>query len=140
MKRLGLLIVLALIPPLFSACGTGNVENVVSGNDPLFQDAAIFAKVGSSAWSTTPIMGNYTNESPRRYMFRQTNSNFELGCQYVGRALTDEASKVDVYVISLKIGKGDKEYVPVVYTGTKPVVIERGTVSITLASSKMTEN
>ena len=77
---------------------------------------------------------NTSNQTPPRHFVRNSfhNEKMDVGCQYVGRAEVDLTSKVDVYVISVKIGDQPEENIPVVYSGGNKVVVDRPEVQVSL--------
>jgi hypothetical protein len=127
-------LLLALLPITICACGKGKVENLVSGFDPLITDAVFTATVPGGVTFSAPIVENITNESPPRYRIRNEfgNEGVSVGCQYVGRAVIDDTRKVDVYLISLKMGDAPEEHFPVIYSGGNKRIIEREEISISL--------
>ena len=73
---------------------------------------------------TSPIMKSRTNETPPRYQMKHEfgNLGIEVGYQYIGKGIVDDNSKVDVYLISLRIGDKPTEYESVFYEGGIKVI------------------
>jgi hypothetical protein len=129
MRRMRFMLVLAL---LAVSCRPKGVMSVVSGYDPALGGAVFTATLSPSESADSPVEQNRTNEDPPRYGARLGlgNGSATVGYQYVGRAQVDQTSLVDVYLVSVKIGTGAKEYVPVVYAGGEETVGDRPEVKI----------
>lgn len=110
------------------------IQNLVSGPHPAIENTVLTAKLADGESMVSPIEKNYTNETPPRYLMNHKfgNAGIEVGCQYIGRGVVDRMSKVDVYMISLKIGDGPVEHQAVVYEGGRMVIVERPQIEITL--------
>ena len=50
------------------------------------------------------------------------NLGIEVGYQYIGKGIVNDNSKVDIYLISLKIGDTPTEYEAVIYEGGIKVI------------------
>lgn len=129
MRRMRFMLIGALV---LASCRPKGVMNVVSGYDPAVGGAVFTATLSPSESADSPVEQNRTNEDPPRYGARLGlgNGSVTVGYQYVGRAQVDQASLVDVYLVSVKIGTNAEEYVPVVYAGGEKVVVDRPEVKI----------
>jgi outer membrane lipoprotein-sorting protein len=112
------------------------VKNLVSGYDPIIKNTIFVTKSGNGKGgvSSTSLMDMPTsNENPSRHNVQISNGEVSVGCQYVGRAgLNHDMSKVDVYVISVKIGDQPEENIPVIYSGGEKIVVNRPEIQLSL--------
>jgi hypothetical protein len=124
---------------VLSAKSTGNakVANHVSGYDPIIKNALFVAKPGKGGAAITRIDKSITNEIPPRYIVRHVfgDERIAVGYQYVGRGVVDHTSKVDVYLIHVKVGDQPEEYIPVVYSGGHKVVVDRPEIHISISQN-----
>ena len=64
------------------------------------------------------------------------NLGIVIGYQYIGKGIVRETSKVDVYLISIKVGDKPIEYEAVIYEGGQKVVIDRPEMTISVHQDK----
>ena len=119
---------------------TENVRapNLVSGYDPIIKNALFVAKPSKGGSAVAPMDKPTTNETPPRYHLRHSfrNERIVVGYQYVGRAVVDHNSKVDVYLILLKIGDQPEENIPVIYSGGDQVVVDCPEIVISISQGR----
>ena len=109
------------------------IDNPLSDPHPAIKNTVFTAKTANEGTLSSPIEKNYTNETPPRYRMKHEFGNLvtEVGYQYIGRGIVNDDSpansnsKVDVYLISLKIGEKPTEYKAVFYQGGNKVVVDR---------------
>jgi len=110
------------------AAGIAGAPNLVSGYDPIIKNALFVAKPSKGGAAVAPMDKPTSNETPPRYHLRTTigngNERITVGYQYVGRAVVDQTSRVDVYLILLKMGDQPEEHIPVIYSGGDQVVVD----------------
>ena len=137
--RRNLLIALAFAGITILASCERKIENPL--NDPLpAYRGAVFTAIPANAnvSSTIPNEGNKTNETPPRYMAKHEfgNLGIEIGYQYIGKGIAANMSKIDVYLISLKIGDKPIEYESIIYEGGQKVIIDRPEILISVHQDK----
>ncbi len=64
------------------------------------------------------------------------NLGIEIGYQYIGKGIAANMSKIDVYLISLKIGDKPIEYESIIYEGGQKVIIDRSEILISVHQDK----
>lgn len=114
------------------------IDNPLSDPRPAIQNTVFTAKPTKGGESlTSPIMKSYTNETPPRYQMKHEfgNLGIEVGYQYIGQGIVNDNSKVDVYLISLKIGDKPTEYEAVFYEGGIKV-IDRPEIKLSFSQDK----
>ncbi len=126
----------------FLASCEKKIDNPLSDPSPAIKNTVFTAKPTKGGVSlTSPIMKSYTNETPPRYQMKYEFGDLEIevGYQYIGKGIVNDDgivngnSKVDVYLISLKIGDKPTEYEAVFYGGGIKV-IERPEIKLTFES------
>lgn len=114
------IVLLFITSIIFLASCEKKLDNPLSDPRPSFPDTIFTAKPTKGQGSLkSPIMENYTNETPPRYQMKHEfgNLGIEVGYQYIGKGIVNDDSKVDVYLISLRIGNQPTEYEAVFYEG-----------------------
>ena len=137
--RTYLLIALAFTGITILASCERKIENPLNDPLPAIRGTVFTAKPTNSGESlTTPIEWNKTNEIPPRYLTKHEfgNLGIAIGYQYVGKGIIGERSKVDVYLISVKIGDKPIEYEPIMYEGRQKVIIDRPEITISVHQDK----
>jgi hypothetical protein len=120
------------------------IDNPLSDPHPAIKNTVFTAKPTKEGSLVSPIGQSYTNEIPPRYLMKHEfgNLGIEVGYQYIGKgivndnAIVNDNSKVDVYLISLKIGDKPTEYEAVFYEGGNKVVVDRPEIEISLNQDK----
>jgi hypothetical protein len=133
--RLSLLIALALTGITILTSCDKKIVNPLNDPLPAIRGTVFTAKPTSGGGSfVTPIEGNRTNETPPRYGAKHEfgNLGIEIGYQYIGKGIVRETSKVDVYLISIKVGDKPIEYEAVIYEGGQKVIIDRPEIIISV--------
>ncbi len=129
---------------LLASCDK-KIDKPLSDRRPAINNTVFTAKPTKGGGSlTSPIEKNYTNDTPRRYLMKHEfgNSGIEVGYEYIGKGIVNDNgkvndnSKVDVYVISLKIGDKPTEYEAVIYEGGNKVVVDRPEIEISFNQDK----
>ena len=137
--RLSIPFLLALTGVVFLASCERKIESPLSDSLPAIRGTVFTAKPTNAGVSSTfPVEGNKSNETPPRYATRHEfgNLGIEVGYQYIGKGMVRETSKVDVYLISIKIGDKPIEYKPIIYEGGQKVIIERPEIVISVHQDK----
>ena len=114
------------------------IDNPLSDPHPAIKNTVFTAKPTKGGESlTSPIMRSYTNETPPRYRMKHEfgDLGIEVGYQYIGKGIVNDKSKVDVYLISLKISDKPTEYEAVFYEGGIKV-IDRPEIKLTFNQDK----
>jgi len=126
--------------PSTKSSENGKVANLVSGYAPIIKNALFVAKPSKGGAAITPIDKSFTNETPPRYTARNgfRNERIVVGHQYVGRGVVDHTSKVDVYLIHVKIGDQPEENIPIIYSGGNVVVVDRPEIHISIRQDEQT--
>ena len=120
------------------------IDNPLSDPSPAIKNTVFTAKPTKEGSLVSPIGKNYTNETPPRYLMKHEfgNLGIEVGYQYIGKGIVNDNgilndnSKVDVYLISLKIGDKPTEYEAVFYEGGNKVVVDRPEIEISFNQDK----
>ena len=137
--RTNLIIALTFIGITILASCERKIENPLNDPLPAIRGTVFTAKPTNAGESlVTPIEGNCTNETPPRYMAKHEfgNLGIEIGYQYIGKGIVRETSKVDVYLISIKVGDKPIEYEAVIYEGGQKVIIDRPELIISVHQDK----
>ncbi len=124
---------------MFLASCERKIENPLSNPLPAIRGTVFTAKPTNAGESSiTPIEGNRTNETPPRYMAKHEfgNLGIEVEYQYIGKGIVRETSKVDVYLISIKIGDNPVEYESIIYEGGQKVILDRPEIIISAHQDK----
>ena len=129
---------LVLTGIVFIASCDKRIENPQNDPLPAIRGTVFTAKPTNGGSLVTPIEGNRTNETPPRFRAKHEfgNLGIEIGYQYIGKGIVREVSKVDVYLISIKIGDKPIEYEPIIYEGGQKVIIERPEIVISVHQDK----
>ncbi|MCP4258911.1 MAG: hypothetical protein GY774_15620 [Planctomycetes bacterium] len=120
-------VVLFITSIVFLTSCEKKIDNALSDPRPAIQNTIFTAKPTKGGESlTSPIIKSYTNETPPRYQMKHEfgNLGIEVGYQYIGQGIVNDNSRVDVYLISLKIGNNPTEYEAVFYKGGNKVVVD----------------
>jgi len=131
-------VVLFITSIVFLTSCEKKIDNPLSGPRPAIQNTVFTAKPTKGGESlTSPIMKSHTNETPPRYQMKHEfgNLGIEVGYQYIGKGIVNDNSKVDVYLISLKIGDKPTEYEAVFYEGGIKV-IDRPEIKLSFSQDK----
>jgi hypothetical protein len=122
---------------LLASCDK-KIDNPLSDPRPAIRNTVFTAKPTKGGSLVSPIGKTFTNETPPRYLMQHEfcNLGIEVGCQYVGKGIVNDISRVDIYLISLKIGDKPTEYEAVFYEGGNKVVLDRPEIEISFSQNK----
>jgi hypothetical protein len=137
--RLSLLIALAFTGITILTSCDKKIVNPLNDPLPAIRGTVFTAKPTNEGGSlVSPVEGNRTNETPPRYGAKHEfgNLGIEVGYQYIGKGIVRDTSKVDVYLISIKVGDNPVEYESVIYEGGQKVIIERPEIIISVHQDK----
>jgi hypothetical protein len=134
---------ITLVVLLFASIGfltscEKKINNPLSDPHPAIKNTVFTAKpTEGGGLLTSQIMRSYTNETPPRYQMKHEfgDLGIEVGYQYIGKGIINDNSKVDVYLISLRIGDKPTEYEAVFYEGGSKV-IDRPEIKLTFKQEK----
>ena len=139
MRLIILTIIVCVAIVSLSSCE--KIESPLSDSLPTFRNTVFTAKATNGGSFVCPIEGNKTNEIPPRYLAKNEfgDLGIEIGYQYIGKGLVKETSRIDVYLISLKIGDKPVEYEPIIYEGGQKVVIDRPEIKVSFHQEKSSQ-
>jgi hypothetical protein len=125
--RVATLVVLIFASIGFLGSCNKKINNPLSDPLPAIRNTVFTAKTPNGESVSSPIEGNMSNETPPRYEARHEfgNLGIEVGFQYIGKGIVNIKDKVDVYLISYKIGDKPAQYEAVFYEGGNKVLVER---------------
>ena len=124
MRSITLVVLVFVVIGLLTSCEK-STDNPQSDTQLVFKNTIFTAKPTNAEESVnSPISKNHTNENPPKYSMKHEfgNLGIEVGYQYIGNGIVDDNSKVDVYLISLKVGDKPTEYQAIYYDGTSKVI------------------